>query len=57
MTNYSRTPAQIAAIRDLSLLGFRIDQEERSQVRMKRGNDYRLVRMDGTQKRALGARR
>lgn len=57
MTTYTRTPAQIAAIRDLSLSGFKIDQEERSQVRMVRGNDYRLVLMNGQQKRAMGARR
>lgn len=57
MTTYNRTPAQIAAIRDLSLAGFQIDQEERSQVRMVRGNDYRLVLMNGTQKRAMGAKR
>lgn len=57
MTTYNRTPAQLATIRDLSLAGFQIDQEERSQVRMVRGNDYRLVLMNGTQKRAIGAKR
>lgn len=56
MTAYSRTPAQATTIRDLALQGFSIDQEERSQVRMVRGNDYRLVLMDGSQRRALGAR-
>lgn len=37
--------------------GFAIDQEENTVVRMKRGNDYRLVQMDGSQKRAYGAKR
>lgn len=56
MTPYNRTPAQATTIRDLTLQGFRVDEEERSQVRMVRGNDYRLVRMDGSQRRALWAR-
>lgn len=55
MTTYNRTPAQTAAIRELSLQGFAIDQEEPSCVRMVRGNDYRLVLMNGQQKRAMGA--
>lgn len=54
---YSRTNAQAAAICGLIVQGFMIDMEERSQVRMVRGNDYWLVRMDGSQKRAMGARR
>ena len=57
MTTYNRTPAQDAMIRDLTLQGFRIDDEDRKQVRMVRGNDYRLVRMDGSQRRAMGAKR
>jgi len=36
---------------------FSIDQEEHSVVRMKRGNDVRLVQMDGAMKRGLGAKR
>lgn len=57
MTTYTSTPAKVATIRDLTMQGFKIDQEERSQVRMARWNDYRLVRMDGSQKRAMGARK
>ena len=34
-----------------------MDQEQNTVVRMKRGNDYRLVQMDGSQKRAYGAKR
>jgi len=37
--------------------GFVVDQEENTVVRMKRGNDYRLVQMNGVVKRALGAKR
>lgn len=37
--------------------GFAVDQEENTVVRMKRGNDFRLVQMDGSQKRAYGAKR
>ena len=34
-----------------------IHQEQSTVVRMKRGNDFRLVQMDGSQKRAYGAKR
>lgn len=51
------TLAQRATVDLLKADGFEIDQEENNVVRMKRGNDYRLVRMDGTQKRAFGAKR
>ncbi len=37
--------------------GFSIDQEQNTVVRMKRGNDFRLVQMDGVVKRAIGARK
>ncbi len=37
--------------------GFAFDGRSRSVIRMKRGNDCRLVQLDGVQKRALGAKR
>lgn len=53
----SMTLAQRAMVDRLKAEGFVIDQEQNNVVRMKRGNDYRLIRMDGTQKRAIGAKR
>jgi hypothetical protein len=51
------TTAQAATVRQLAALGFTEDYRDALHVRMARGNDYRLIRQDGTQKRALGARR
>ena len=34
-----------------------MNMEQNTVVRMKRGNDFRLVQMDGAVKRALGARK
>lgn len=53
----SMTIAQRITMARLIAEGFAIDQEENTVVRMKRGNDYRLVQMDGSQKRAYGAKR
>lgn len=53
----SMTLSQRVIVDQLKADGFAVDQEENTVVRMKRGNDYRLVQMDGSQKRALGARR
>ena len=53
----SMTLPQRVIVDQLKADGFAVDQEQNTVVRMKRGNDYRLVRMDGTQKRALGAKR
>lgn len=52
----SMTLAQRATVDRLRAEGFTLDQEQNTVVRMKRGNDYRLVQMDGMQKRAMGAR-
>ncbi|UVO19574.1 hypothetical protein [Stutzerimonas stutzeri] len=53
----SMTLPQRVIVDQLKADGFAVDQEENTVVRMKRGNDYRLVQMDGSQKRALGAKR
>ena len=53
----SMTIPQRVIVDQLKADGFAVDQEENTVVRMKRGNDYRLVQMDGSQKRALGAKR
>ncbi len=53
----SMTIVQRITMARLIAEGFAIDQEENTVVRMKRGNDYRLVQMDGSQKRAYGAKR
>ena len=51
------TLPQRVIVDQLKADGFVIDQEQNTVVRMKRGNDYRLVQMDGAVKRALGAKR
>ena len=53
----SMTLPQRVVVDQLKADGFAIDQEENTVVRMKRGNDYRLVQMNGAQKRAYGAKR
>lgn len=53
----SMTLPQRVIVSQLKADGFAVDQEENTVVRMKRGNDVRLVQMDGTQKRGIGARR
>ncbi|MCQ4302236.1 hypothetical protein NAV11_20165 [Pseudomonas songnenensis] len=53
----SMTLPQRVIVDQLKADGFSVDQEENTVVRMKRGNDYRLVQMDGAVKRALGAKR
>lgn len=53
----SMTLPQRVIVDQLKADGFAVDQEENTVVRMKRGNDYRLVQMNGVVKRALGARR
>lgn len=47
---------QQLTIARLQSQGFRIESEGRG-VLMARGNDYRIVQQDGTQKRAYGAKR
>ncbi|MBS9758477.1 hypothetical protein JR044_31270 [Pseudomonas aeruginosa] len=51
------TTAQQAAIAALQRDGFALEYHGRHVARLARGNDYRLVRQDGTQQRAKGARR
>ena len=53
----SMTLPQRVIVDQLKADGFAVDQEENTVVRMKRGNDFRLVQMDGSQKRAYGATR
>ncbi|EPL59928.1 hypothetical protein B382_23763 [Stutzerimonas stutzeri B1SMN1] len=53
----SMTLPQRVIVDQLKADGFAVDQEQNTVVRMKRGNDYRLVQMDGSQKRAYGAKR
>lgn len=53
----SMTLRQRVIVDQLKADGFAVDQEENTVVRMKRGNDYRLVQMNGVVKRALGAKR
>lgn len=51
------TEAQRLTVEALKRQGFAEDQRSRSVIRMKRGNDYRLVQLNGAQKRAVGAKR
>jgi len=51
------TPAQQATIKTLQRAGFALEHQGKNVARMARGNDYRLVKADGTQRRAQGARR
>lgn len=53
----SMTLPQRVIVDQLKADGFAVDQEQNTVVRMKRGNDFRLVQMDGSQKRAYGAKR
>ena len=56
MSEQKPTTAQAATVRQLTAECFSIDSLGTS-IRMKRGNDYRLVQLDGAQKRAMGAKR
>lgn len=49
--------AQRATIAALAREGFAVEYHGRHVARLARGNDYRLVRLDGSQQRAKGARR
>ena len=51
------TTAQAATLNQMQADGFTVDAHERTVIRIKRGNDYRLIQQDGTQKRAVGAKR
>lgn len=51
------TIAQAATASQLKAQGFAILEQDCKIIRMARGNDYRIVQQDGTQKRAYGAKR
>lgn len=51
------TTAQAATASQLKAQGFAILEQDCKIIRMSRGNDYRIVQQDGTQKRAYGAKR
>ena len=51
------TTAQAATTRLLTAQGFTVQHADCKCIRMVRGNDCRIVQQDGTQKRAIGARR
>lgn len=50
------TSRQLETVQALHSKGFKIDQEGKS-ITAVRGNDYRLIMADGSQKRAKGAKR
>lgn len=50
------TEAQRLTVESLKKTGFSVEGRSESVIRMKRGNDYRLVQLNGAQKRALGAK-
>ena len=55
------TEEQRLTTASLLALGFVIDNplaadSRRSVIRVRKGNDYRLIQLNGTQKRAYGAR-
>lgn len=51
------TGAQHITLKALHREGFLLDYSGQHVVRVRKGNDCRLVRKDGTQVRAFGARR
>lgn len=53
----SMTMPQRVIVEQLKADGFAVVEEENTVVRMKRGNDYRLVLMNGSQKRAAEGKR
>lgn len=57
MKGHGLPPAQLATVRLLLAAGFTEGAREGGVVVMVRNNDHRLVRLDGSQRRALGAKR
>lgn len=53
----SLTEAQRLGAEALKREGFALDGADGAVVRIKRGNDYRIVRLDGSVRRGLGAKR
>ena len=51
------TTAQAATLNQMQADGFVVDAHERTVIVIRRGNDFRLIQQDGTQKRAVGAKR
>lgn len=52
--SHAMTELQRIKVEQLLAQGFRVDREEPSVVRMSRGQDARLVLMNGSEKRAGG---
>ena len=48
------TPAQKSKVSELQLQGFSITAKHKDFIAMQKGADNRLVRTDGSQKRASG---
>ena len=55
--DWKPTTSQAATLRLLIAAGFTVDQQSGASIRVMRGNDFRLIQLDGTQKRAVGATR
>lgn len=51
------TSAQAATLALLQADGFSVVHTSPKAIKVAKGNDFRLVQLDGQQKRALGARR
>lgn len=51
------TSAQAATLDLLQADGFSVVHTSPKAIKVAKGNDFRLVQLDGQQKRALGARR
>jgi len=50
------TPAQKSKVSELQLRGFSITAKHKDFIAMQKGADSRLVRTDGSQKRASGVK-
>lgn len=57
MTRTKPTRAQAATLALLQADGFSVVHTSPKAIKVAKGNDFRLVQLDGQQKRALGARR
>lgn len=51
------TTAQAATRQALEAQGFKVLATDCKSIRMGRGNDFRVIQQDGTQKRAYGEKR
>lgn len=57
MTSTKPTRAQAATLALLQADGFSVVNTSPKAIKVAKGNDFRLVQLDGQQKRAHGARR